>query len=121
MANVTAPILLDSTGQSIVTALNTIANNVSSVVFVFGPLPASGTEGTFYFVSNGSTGSNRYDEYVWDKNNNRFELIASNIDIDTVPTEGSYNPVSSGGVYDAIEDVKDYVDSQIGDVLNTPF
>lgn len=103
MAEVTAPLMLDTTGQAIVTAIQnlTIAGGVK---FEFvNALPATGEEGTFYFVRNSSsTGDNLYDEYVWDEDSERFELIAAKIIIDATPTSGSANPVSSGGVYTAL-------------------
>lgn len=38
-------------------------------------LPATGTKGVIYLISNGGSGSNIYDEYIWV--NNKFEIIGT--------------------------------------------
>lgn len=67
--------------SSIESAIQTLQDNDVSFSFV-ASLPATGTSNIIYFVSNTGTGNNRYDEYVWDATNSKFEKIGEmNIDL----------------------------------------
>lgn len=46
-----------------------------------GQLPATGNSHTFYFIPNGSSANNSYDEYAWIESSSKFEKIGST-DID---------------------------------------
>ena len=52
-----------------------VANITSFQTSVVASLPATGTSGTFYFVSNSGSGDNIYDEYLWI--NNTWEKIGT--------------------------------------------
>ena len=41
----------------------------------FESLPQEGAAGRLYYVSNGETGDNQYDEYIWDATNERYEKM----------------------------------------------
>lgn len=85
-------------------------------------LPATGANGTFYFKPNGDAGANSYDEYVWVPSKNDgaggYENLGPRtitITTDATPTQNSTNPVQSGGVYTALQNVaitKDSVPTQ---------
>ena len=75
------------------------------------PTIQSPVEGTFYLVPTGEvSGNDLFDEWVY--TNNVWEKFGSarvdltgylqTSDVDAVPTNGSSNPVSSDGVYDAL-------------------
>ena len=75
----------------------------ANIFTVVSTLPASGVEGRGYFVPNAND-STKYDLYTWENN----AWVSSpggsvTITIDSTPTSGSNNAVSSGGVYTALQ------------------
>lgn len=42
-----------------------------------GVLPETGQNGVIYLIPNSGAGTNVYDEYFWDSDNNKFELFGS--------------------------------------------
>lgn len=80
------------------TEVNNLIPSVSNDIII-GALPASGVANTIYRVP----GSGAYTDYAWD--GTQFVALGTftgNGDIDATPTEGSTNPVQSGGVYDGL-------------------
>lgn len=60
----------------VTTAVANAIAGITGISFeVVASLPASGSNGVIYLVSNSGTGSNIYDEYIWVSN--RFEKIGS--------------------------------------------
>lgn len=88
-------------------------------------LPATGENGVIYLVPNGD---NTFTEWVWLENEERFEKLGYDVDLsdyytktevdtalaakqntltfDNTPTENSTNPVTSGGIYTALQNVQ---------------
>ena len=88
-------------------------------------LPATGENGVIYLVPNGD---NTFTEWVWLENEERFEKLGYDVDLsdyytktqvdtalaakqntltfDSTPTENSTNPVTSGGIYTALQNVQ---------------
>lgn len=64
------------TSAQVQSAINSALSGITGIDFqVVQSLPASGTAGTIYLVSNSGTGQNIYDEYIWV--NNAFEKIGT--------------------------------------------
>lgn len=64
------------TASEVQTAINSAISGITGIDFqVVASLPATGTKGVIYLVSNSGTGSNIYDEYIWVTN--RFEKIGT--------------------------------------------
>jgi hypothetical protein len=69
-----------ATTAFVTTAVNNAIGNITGLNFEIVPtLPDTGTAGTIYLISNGGSGQNIYDEYVWV--NSKFEKIGTT-DID---------------------------------------
>jgi hypothetical protein len=88
-------------------------------------LPATGENGVIYLVPNGD---NTFTEWVWLEDEERFEKLGYDVDLsdyytktqvdtalaakqntltfDNTPTENSTNPVTSGGIYTALQNVQ---------------
>ncbi len=85
---------------------------------------AVGENGVIYLYPNSNHyGENTYTELLWVEDDSKFEIIDRDITIDSTPTSESPNPISSGGVYTALQGKADniYVDTvpQDGLVANT--
>ena len=64
------------TASDVTTAINTAIAGITGISFeVVAQLPASGDAGTIYLVSNGGSGTDIYDEYIY--YNNAWEKIGS--------------------------------------------
>jgi hypothetical protein len=64
------------TASEVQTAINSAISGITGIDFqVVTSLPATGTKGVIYLISNSGTGSNIYDEYIWVTN--RFEKIGT--------------------------------------------
>ena len=64
------------TASEVQTAINSAMSGITGIDFqVVASLPATGTKGVIYLVSNSGTGTNIYDEYIWVTN--RFEKIGT--------------------------------------------
>lgn len=64
------------TASQVQTAINSAISGITGIDFqVVASLPATGTKGVIYLVSNSGTGINIYDEYIWVTN--RFEKIGT--------------------------------------------
>lgn len=83
-ANITVPTAVSDltndsgyqTASDVTSAINSAISGITGISFeVVSTLPASGTAGTIYLVSNGGSGTNVYDEYIY--YNNAWEKIGS--------------------------------------------
>ena len=64
------------TASEVQTAINSAISGITGIDFqVVTSLPATGTKGVIYLVSNSGTGTNIYDEYIWVTD--RFEKIGT--------------------------------------------
>lgn len=64
------------TASEVQTAINSAISGITGIDFqVVASLPATGTKGVIYLISNSGTGTNIYDEYIWVTN--RFEKIGT--------------------------------------------
>ena len=64
------------TASEVQTAINSAISGITGIDFqVVTSLPATGTKGVIYLISNSGTGTNIYDEYIWVTN--RFEKIGT--------------------------------------------
>ena len=64
------------TASEVQTAINSAISGITGIDFqVVKSLPATGTKGVIYLISNSGTGTNIYDEYIWVTN--RFEKIGT--------------------------------------------
>ncbi len=64
------------TASEVQTAINSAISGITGIDFqIVTSLPATGTKGVIYLISNSGTGSNIYDEYIWVTN--RFEKIGT--------------------------------------------
>ena len=65
-----------ATTSFVATAVNNAIAGVTGISYsVVSSLPASGSVGVIYLVSNSGSGNNTYDEYIWVSN--KFEKIGS--------------------------------------------
>ena len=87
-ANITVPTAVSDltndsgyqTASDVTTAINSAIAGITGISFeVVQSLPASGDAGTIYLLSNGGSGTNVYDEYIWVVVNNvgSWEKIGS--------------------------------------------
>ena len=83
-ANITVPTAVSDltndsgyqTASDVTTAINSAIAGITGISFeVVSTLPASGDAGTIYLLSNGGSGTNVYDEYIY--YNNAWEKIGS--------------------------------------------
>ena len=96
--------------SDIQTLINTALASYTTSADVFtvvSTLPASGVEGRGYLVPNAND-STKYDLYTWETINGTAQWVGNTggsitITIDSTPTSGSNNAVSSGGVYTALQ------------------
>lgn len=96
--------------SDIQTLINTALASYTTSADVFtvvSTLPASGVEGRGYLVPNANDAT-KYDLYTWEEVNGTEQWVSSpggsvTITIDSTPTSGSSNAVSSGGVYTALQ------------------
>ena len=64
------------TASQVQSAINTALADITGIDFqIVTTLPTTGTKGVIYLVSNGGSGQNIYDEYIWV--NNKYEKIGS--------------------------------------------
>ncbi len=71
---------------------------------------AIGENGVIYLYPNSNPyGENTYTELLWVEEDSKFEIIDRDITIDSTPTSASPNPVSSGGVYTALQGKADKI------------
>lgn len=68
---------------------------------------ATGENGVIYLYPSSQDTDNTYTELLWIEDDEKFEIIDRDIPIDSTPTSASTNPVSSGGVYTALESKQD--------------
>ena len=93
--------------QSLINTALASYTTSADVFTVVSTLPASGVEGRGYLVPNANDAT-KYDLYTWEEVNGTAQWVSSpggsvTITIDSTPTSGSSNAVSSGGVYTALE------------------
>lgn len=83
-ANITVPTAVSDltndsgyqTASDVTTAINTAIAGITGISFeVVSTLPATGDAGTIYLLSNGGSGTNIYDEYIY--YNNAWEMIGT--------------------------------------------
>ena len=71
---------------------------------------AIGENGVIYLYPNSNPyGENTYTELLWVEDDSKFEIIDRDITIDSTPISASPNPVSSGGVYTALQGKADKI------------
>lgn len=103
-------LVVDSNGlkvdSSVLTSVFRYAGQVNSV----DDLPDDASIGDVYDVKD--SGAN----YVW--TGSSWDNLGGILSVDPSPTQGSTNPVASGGVYDAIQDVKLFGDGMTVTVAN---
>ena len=67
-----------ATTAFVVAEISSELANITGIDFqVVTALPATGVKGTIYLVSNGGSGTNGYDEYIWLSSASRFEKIGT--------------------------------------------
>lgn len=65
-----------ATTAFVTTAVNNAIGSISGISYeIVANLPASGSDGVIYLVSNSGSGTNVYDEYIWVSN--KFEKIGT--------------------------------------------
>lgn len=95
-------IIVDSSGVKIDSAVLSSVFRYAGQVNSVDDLPSDAQPGDVYDVKD--SGAN----YVW--SGTSWDNLGGIMSVDAAPTQGSTNPVASGGVYDAIQDVKLYGD-----------
>lgn len=66
------------TSAQVQAAINSAIEGITGINFeVVTTLPATGEAGTIYLVSNGGSGQNVYDEYIWLSSSSKFEKIGT--------------------------------------------
>lgn len=66
------------TSSEVSSAISTAISGITSFDYqVVTSLPATGTKGVVYLVSNGGSGTNIYDEYIWVTSTSKFEKIGT--------------------------------------------
>lgn len=91
-------IIVDSSGVKIDSAVLSSVFRYAGQVNSVDDLPSDAQPGDVYDVKD--SGAN----YVW--SGTSWDNLGGIMSVDAAPTQGSTNPVASGGVYDAIQDVK---------------
>lgn len=91
-------IIVDSNGVKIDSAVLSSVFRYAGQVNSVDDLPSDAQPGDVYDVKD--SGAN----YVW--SGTSWDNLGGIMSVDTAPTQGSTNPVASGGVYDAIQDTK---------------
>lgn len=91
-------IIVDSNGVKIDSAVLSSVFRYAGQVNSVDDLPSDAQPGDVYDVKD--SGAN----YVW--SGTSWDNLGGIMRVDAAPTQGSTNPVASGGVYDAIQDVK---------------
>lgn len=73
-------------------------SDITGISFeVVASLPATGTTGTIYLVSNSGSGTNAYDEYIWLDTASRFEKIGTtDVDLSGYVTTTAMNTALAG-------------------------
>ena len=67
-----------ATTAFVTTAVNSAIGSITGLSFeIVASLPATGVAGTIYLMSNGGSGQNIYDEYVWLASSSKFEKIGT--------------------------------------------
>lgn len=103
-------IIVDSNGVKIDSAVLSSVFRYAGQVNSVDDLPSGAQSGDVYDVKD--SGAN----YVW--SGTSWDNLGGIMSVDTAPTQGSTNPVASGGVYDAIQDVKLFGDGTTVTVTN---
>lgn len=103
-------IIVDSNGVKIDSAVLSSVFRYAGQVNSVDDLPSDAQPGDVYDVKD--SGAN----YVW--SGTSWDNLGGIMSVDTAPTQGSTNPVASGGVYDAIQDVKLFGDGTTVTVAN---
>lgn len=91
-------IIVDSNGVKIDSAVLSSVFRYAGQVNSVDDLPSDAQPGDVYDVKD--SGAN----YVW--SGTSWDNLGGIMSVDAAPTQGSTNPVASGGVYDAIQDAK---------------
>lgn len=66
------------TSSDVSSAISSAISGITSFEYqIVASLPASGVKGVVYLVSNGGSGSNIYDEYIWVTSTSTFEKIGT--------------------------------------------
>lgn len=91
-------IIVDSNGVKIDSAVLSSVFRYAGQVNSVDDLPSDAQPGDVYDVKD--SGAN----YVW--SGTSWDNLGGIMSVDAAPTQGSTNPVASGGVYDAIQDTK---------------
>lgn len=91
-------IIVDSSGVKIDSAVLSSVFRYAGQVNSVDDLPSDAQPGDVYDVKD--SGAN----YVW--SGTSWDNLGGILSVDSSPTQGSTNPVASGGVYDAIQDAK---------------
>ena len=103
-------LIVDSNGVKIDSAVLSSVFRYAGQVNSVDDLPSDAQPGDVYDVKD--SGAN----YVW--SGTSWDNLGGIMSVDASPTQGSTNPVASGGVYDAIQDVKLYGDGTTVTVVN---
>lgn len=103
-------IIVDSNGVKIDSAVLSSVFRYAGQVNSVDDLPSDAQSGDVYDVKD--SGAN----YVW--SGTSWDNLGGIMSVDAAPTQGSTNPVASGGVYDAIQDVKLFGDGTTVTVAN---
>lgn len=98
---------LDDLGitKAITDAVGKVVQISLKVVDYFLELPVIGTPGTFYLVPNGESGTNKYDEYIWDVDTQSYELlgqIQQQIDLTGYVKEEQITPLTNEEILEII-------------------
>ena len=91
-------IIVDSNGVKIDSAVLSSVFRYAGQVNSVDDLPSDAQPGDVYDVKDSGV------NYVW--SGSSWDNLGGIMSVDTAPTQGSTNPVASGGVYDAIQDAK---------------
>ena len=103
-------IIVDSSGVKVDSAVLSSVFRYAGQVNSVDDLPSDAQPGDVYDVKD--SGAN----YVW--SGTSWDNLGGIMSVDASPTHGSTNPVASGGVYDAIQDVKLFGDGTTVTVAN---
>lgn len=86
------------TSSQVQQSINSAIAGITGVEYeVVESLPPSGKKGTIYLKSNGGSGQNIYDEYIWV--NNKFEFIGTTqVDLSNYFNTTNFTPVSNEAI-----------------------